>query len=67
MEENKYNGFCICIHCNTRIPHVKGTPCRENKCPSCGKRMLREGEYHHQLYKLKNEQKNENSNPDKGK
>jgi len=51
------NGYCVCIHCNTRIPHLKGKPCRENHCPSCGRPMLREGEYHHQLYLKKKKQK----------
>jgi uncharacterized protein len=44
------NGHCICTHCNTRIPHLKGKPCRENQCPKCGRAMLRENNYHHQLY-----------------
>ena len=51
------NGHCICTHCDTRIPHVKGKPCRESRCPSCGRTMLREGEYHHQLYLKKRKQK----------
>jgi len=48
--ETAFNGFCICVHCGTRIPHEKGRPCRENRCPECGKIMLREGSYHHNLY-----------------
>jgi uncharacterized protein len=51
------NGHCICTHCNTRIPHLKGKPCRENCCPKCGRRMLRENSYHHQLYLKKNTEK----------
>lgn len=43
-------GFCICIECNTKIPHQPGVPCRENSCPKCGKKMIRENSYHHQLY-----------------
>lgn len=50
------NGFCICIHCNTRTPHQKGVPCRETACPGCGKKMMREGSYHHQLYLNKGKQ-----------
>ena len=53
MEANDFNGNCICVHCNTIIPHAKGKPCRENVCPQCGKKMMREGSYHHQLYLLK--------------
>ncbi|MCX6266183.1 MAG: DUF134 domain-containing protein [Bacteroidetes bacterium] len=43
-------GFCICLQCNTRIPHQPGVPCRENSCPKCEKKMIRENSYHHQLY-----------------
>ncbi len=44
------HGYCICTHCNTRIPHLKGKPCRESRCSSCGRALLREDHYHHQLY-----------------
>jgi predicted DNA-binding protein (UPF0251 family) len=53
-------GFCICLHCNTKAPHQPGVPCRERKCPQCGKKMVRENSYHHQLYIKKKEAKNEN-------
>jgi predicted DNA-binding protein (UPF0251 family) len=53
-------GFCICLHCNTKIPHQPGIPCRESKCPQCGKKMVRENSYHHQLYLKKKGEKNEN-------
>jgi len=43
-------GFCICLNCNTKIPHQPGVPCRESICPQCGKKMIRENSYHHQLY-----------------
>ena len=68
METTDCNGFCICVHCNTRTVHVKGIPCRENDCPECGKRMIREGSYHHQLYLQKEGEINhESSSTDKGK
>lgn len=44
------SGFCICLHCNTKIPHQPSVPCRESACPQCGKKMIRENSYHHQLY-----------------
>jgi len=50
LSKYKENEYCICVHCNTRILHERGTPCRENKCPNCGKIMFKEGSYHHQLY-----------------
>jgi len=53
----KEKGYCICIKCNKRIAHTRGVPCRENKCPDCGKVMLREGGYHHRLYLEKKNKK----------
>lgn len=53
METNDSIGYCICLHCNTRIQHIEGQPCRDNDCPQCGKKLIREGSYHHQLYLLK--------------
>jgi len=56
------NGNCICINCGTIVPHKPGNPCREQKCPKCGRAMLRENGYHHQLYLQKmaeNQSKNE--------
>lgn len=56
-------GFCICLHCNTKVPHQPGVPCKKNTCPECGKKMIRENSYHHQLYKNKKGIKNENRDP----
>ena len=53
IERQRYEeepGFCICLHCHTKIPHQPGIPCRENACQQCGKKMIRENSYHHQLY-----------------
>ncbi len=66
MEPNDVNGFCICVHCNTRMQHTKGKPCRANECPQCGKKMMREGSYHHQLYLQKKGEKNESSSTNQG-
>ncbi len=59
MKTNEYKPgeTCICVKCDIRIPHRRGVPCREHTCPSCGRKMMREGGYHHQLYIEKKEKK----------
>ena len=42
-------GYCICPKCDHRVPHQRGRPCQQERCPECGAKMLREGGYHHQL------------------
>ena len=34
---------CICPDCGEKAPHQRGIPCFEQKCPKCGKTMIREG------------------------
>ena len=41
-------GNCICPKCGYVKPHERGTPCREERCPKCNAKMLRQGSYHHQ-------------------
>jgi len=41
-------GVCICPKCGERSPHQAGQPCLEERCPSCGTAMVREGSFHHQ-------------------
>ena len=41
-------GFCICLKCGRRVPHQPGVPCLQERCPSCGVAMVREGSPHHQ-------------------
>lgn len=62
MNIEKETGYCICVKCGTKVLHKQGVPCRTSKCPNCGKTMLREGNYHHQLYLHK---QNENSSSNK--
>jgi hypothetical protein len=47
---NGAGGMCICVHCGQRQPHRPGSPCRDERCPQCGKAMLREGAAHHAAY-----------------
>jgi hypothetical protein len=42
-----HGGWCVCVACGHREEHVSGVPCRETRCPKCGKVMLREGSPHH--------------------
>jgi hypothetical protein len=35
-------GYCVCLDCGERVPHRRGVPCRDERCPKCGKAMVRE-------------------------
>ena len=35
-------GFCVCPVCGTKIPHQRGIPCYQQRCPKCGQRMIRQ-------------------------
>jgi len=50
-------GACICLSCGHQEPHRPGTPCREQRCPKCGKVLVREGFDHHQASLLKQEKR----------
>ena len=43
------SGNCKCAKCGYVMPHRPGVPCREERCPKCGTRMIREGSYHDTL------------------
>ena len=30
---------CVCPDCGEKVPHTRGTPCIQTKCPKCGSRM----------------------------
>ena len=49
QERMSEGGFCVCMHCGTKIPHREGIPCRTERCPKCGTAMLREGSRQHRL------------------
>jgi hypothetical protein len=50
-------GDCICPKCGTKVPHRDGVPCQEERCPTCGAKLLREGSYHHRLFLEKEKKK----------
>jgi len=34
-------GECWCPRCNTRVPHTRGVPCYETRCPKCDSPLTR--------------------------
>jgi len=48
-EKQRYGpqGNCICPKCGFKKPHQRGTPCRDERCPKCNAKLLREGGVHH--------------------
>lgn len=40
-------GTCICVRCGTRLPHQRGEPCLDRRCPDCGAAMMRESSPRH--------------------
>ncbi len=36
------DGNCVCPACGEKVPHKRGVPCMEMKCPKCGSNMVRE-------------------------
>jgi predicted amidophosphoribosyltransferase len=54
-------GFCVCPKCGQKIPHQRGVPCQQERCPQCNVKMVREGSYHHQLVEEKKRKKSPDS------
>ena len=40
-------GYCVCMSCGKKVPHRQAVPCMEERCPDCGRVMVREGSEHH--------------------
>jgi hypothetical protein len=34
-------GNCLCPACQLSVPHARGVPCYEMKCPRCGGNMVK--------------------------
>lgn len=48
-------GNCVCLACGATKRHEPGLPCLEDRCPKCGKAMVREGSEHHRAHLKKQE------------
>lgn len=35
-------GYCVCLKCGFRTPHIAGQRCMDTACPNCGTRMVKE-------------------------
>jgi predicted DNA-binding protein (UPF0251 family) len=35
------SGECVCTKCGNKVPHQRGVPCYQMKCPKCGAPMTR--------------------------
>ena len=35
-------GYCVCPSCGHKVPHQRGVPCYQMKCPRCGAAMTRQ-------------------------
>ncbi len=51
-------GYCVCLKCGYRKRHEVGVPCMEEKCPHCGKVLMREGSEHYKLALRKKKREN---------
>jgi predicted Fe-Mo cluster-binding NifX family protein len=36
------SGYCVCPQCGRQLPHQRGTPCVERRCPNCRTAMTRQ-------------------------
>lgn len=55
------SGDCVCLGCGATKPHEPGVPCTKERCPKCGRAMVREGSEHHLAYLRKQRQKQGNT------
>ncbi len=55
------SGNCVCLVCGSVTVHRSGMPCKNERCPKCGKAMVRENSEHHLLYLKKQEKKAKNA------
>lgn len=41
------SGRCVCLKCGYSVPKKAGVPCLDERCPSCGTALVREGGAHY--------------------
>ena len=42
------SGNCVCMKCGYSASKRAGIPCLDERCPTCGAALVREGGAHHQ-------------------
>ncbi len=42
------SGKCVCMKCGYSAPKRAGVPCLDERCPTCGAALVREGGAHYQ-------------------
>jgi len=35
------SGDCVCLGCGATKPHEPGVPCRDERCPKCGRALFK--------------------------
>lgn len=58
------DGACVCPKCSAQSAHSAGVPCMDERCPSCGCALVREGSPHHQQLLRRQQDRQEQNRAD---